>query len=353
MPVDVEPYLAIRRRAEELRSLQSLHIDITPRCNLSCVHCYYSKHQGQELGIDQFDEILAGARRLGALFVTFSGGEPTMRGDFWEILARARFLRYLVRIITNGQNIGAVEVDRLKRLGIASVGISLYSTDHSIHDRITCVPGSCRKTMRAIELLARAGLYVQIKTMLMEANWESYPRLREWARKLGDRVDCQYDPILNRRDDGDRTPEAMTLPETRLEECYRAIKETRTINKGQADPTDLSKPVCSAGRTMLYIHPTGKVFPCIDWRVAVGDLREQSIAEIWESSPELEKIRSLTLRDFTTCSTCPLVSVCPICPGQAAMHDGNTFTPSPAVCRRVAVATRVFGAPPDGACEKA
>ena len=99
-------------------------------------------------------------------------------------------------------------------------------------------------------------------------------------------------------------------------------------------------PTCSAGRAALYIDPEGQVFPCLEWEEPCGDLREQSLSEIWTTAEVFLRARSMTRASFSGCTSCENFSFCNICPGQAYRETGNFTGGSPTTCRDT-TATRV------------
>jgi radical SAM protein with 4Fe4S-binding SPASM domain len=90
---------------------------------------------------------------------------------------------------------------------------------------------------------------------------------------------------------------------------------------------------CSAGHTACYISPHGELWPCVQFPVVCGDLRQSRFAEIWKHSSRLAEIRSIRARDLTTCSGCGHIGTCSRCPGLAYM-EGSMYGPSSADCEK-------------------
>ncbi|MFH1371901.1 MAG: radical SAM protein, partial [Planctomycetota bacterium] len=77
----------------------------TARCNLRCLHCYSasdSSRRDSELTTTQAKSLLAGLIEINAPVVLFSGGEPLLRPDLFELLAEAKHLGLRTVISTNG-----------------------------------------------------------------------------------------------------------------------------------------------------------------------------------------------------------------------------------------------------------
>ncbi|HOY64046.1 MAG TPA: radical SAM protein, partial [bacterium] len=125
----------------------SAHFELTRRCNLRCRHCYVcGGDERREMSTEQVFRALDVLADSGTLFVTFTGGEPLVRRDFFEIAERAAEKNFAVRIFTNGTLIDEAAADRIAALNPLEVGISVYGATAETHDGITMSPGSFEKS---------------------------------------------------------------------------------------------------------------------------------------------------------------------------------------------------------------
>ena len=92
---------------------------------------------------------------------------------------------------------------RLRHLGVEQVQISVYSHRAEVHDAITKLPGSLRRTIRAIRFLKAQGLKVSIANVLMAGNFSDQPGVMALADELG--VAYTLDPTITPKMDGDRS----------------------------------------------------------------------------------------------------------------------------------------------------
>src|SRR5208282_3227502 len=76
-----------------------------------------------------------------------------------------------------------------------------------------------------------------------------------------------------------------------------------------------------------------EVFPCVQFPLSCGNVRERKFAEIWRDSKQFREVRSIRAKDLTTCSSCAHVGTCTRCPGLAYM-EGNMRGPSSADCEK-------------------
>ena len=163
----------------------SVHLDITYRCNERCVHCYLDHDDHGEMTTAEIKDILNQLSDAGVFFLTLSGGEVLMRRDFFEIVEHARRLLFNVKVKTNGVMIREPEAKRIRELGVEQVQISVYSHRPEIHDAITKLPGSLKRTIEAIRFLKSQGLKVVIANVLMASNLFDNAGVMALAKELG------------------------------------------------------------------------------------------------------------------------------------------------------------------------
>ena len=314
----------------------SVHLDVTYRCNERCVHCYLDHDDHGEMTTAEIFDVFAQLADAGVFFLTLSGGEVFMRRDFLEIVERARKLLFNVKVKTNGVMIHEKEAATLCQLGVEQVQISVYSHRPEAHDAITKLPGSLKRTIRAIRFLKSQGLKVTIANVLMAGNFSDQAGVIALAKELG--VLYTLDPTITPKMDGDTSILALRIPGSDLKQVFHNQELVGNVEEFCAPPPApgedaLDSFPCSAGHTACYISPYGDVFPCVQFPLPSGNVRRQKFLDIWRHSPQLEEVRSIRARDLPTCSTCSHVGTCTRCPGLAYM-EGNMRGPSTADCEK-------------------
>jgi radical SAM protein with 4Fe4S-binding SPASM domain len=314
----------------------AIHLDITYRCNERCVHCYLDHDDHGELTTAEIKDVLNQLAEAGVFFLTLSGGEVFMRRDFFEILEHARRLMFNVKVKTNAVMIGVEEAERLRGLNVDTIQISLYSHRAEVHDAITKLPHSFERTIKGIEFLRDQGLRVTIANVLMTANLSDQAGTQKLAAELG--VHYTLDPTITPMMDGDMGVLALRIPGEELGEVFRNSALVPNQDEFCAPPPppteeDLEGYSCSAGHSFCYISPYGDVFPCVQFPLPTGNIREQKFLDIWNFSPQMKEVRSIQARDLTTCSSCSHMASCTRCPGLAYM-EGNMRGPSTADCEK-------------------
>lgn len=314
----------------------SVQLDLTYRCNERCVHCYLDHNDHGEMTTAEIKDLLDQLADAGVFFLTISGGEILMRKDFFEILEYARVKLFSVKLKTNAVMIHEKEARRITSLGVESVQVSIYSHRPEVHDAITKLPGSLERSLDAIRFLRACGLHVIIANVLMRLNASDYPGVKALAAELG--VEFTMDPTITPMMDGDRSVLSLNVEEDLLKEVFRDQSLVGNVEEFCAPPVGrdedaLDSLPCSAGHTACYVSPYGDVYPCVQFPLPSGNVRRSTFLDIWRNSPQLNEVRSITLRELPSCSSCAHGATCTRCPGLAYM-EGNMRGPSYQDCQK-------------------
>jgi len=324
-------------KALKLNVPLSVQLDLTYRCNERCVHCYLDHEDHGEMTTAEIKHVLDEMADAGVFILTLSGGEILLRKDFFELLEYARLkLMFCVKLKTNAILIRQPEAARIRELGVESVQISIYSHRPEVHDAITLVPGSLQRSVQAIRFLKSQGLRVVMANVLMVQNAQDYPGVRALAGELG--VECTLDPTITPMMDGDRSVLSLGVDQDALRQVFRDASLVGDVDEfcaipDPAEKSELENLPCSAGHTTCYVSPYGDVFPCVQFPLPTGNVRQQRFIDIWRHSDSMNEVRSIRVKDLSTCTQCTHVSSCSRCPGLAFM-EGNMRGPSSQDCEK-------------------
>jgi radical SAM protein with 4Fe4S-binding SPASM domain len=337
---------ALNHRALRQGVPLSVHLDVTYRCNERCEHCYLDHDGHDEMTTSEIRSLLDQLADAGVFFLTISGGEPLIRRDCFEIIEYARTLRFNVKLKTNAVLIRRKEARRLRELNVEQVQISVYSHRPEVHDGISKLPGSLKRTLAAIRLLKSHGLKVTMANVLMKSNFEDREGVRQMAGELG--AHYTLDPTITPMMDGNTSVLSLRLRSDSLRSVFQDSNLVGDVAKFCAPPPPVDDGVlegypCSAGHTACYVSPRGELYPCVQFPISCGNVREQSFIDIWRNSPQLLEVRSIRGKDLTTCSSCHHLGGCTRCPGLAYM-EGNMRGPSSADCEKSFVRTGIVSA---------
>ena len=153
-------------------------------CNCHCIHCYASGEElanNKELSTDEWKKVIDKLKDAGIPQITFTGGEPTVRGDLVELVDYSKW--FMTRLNTNGILLSEKLCNDLRKASLDSVQITLYSSNAAIHNLL--VGGDHFKdTVNGIKNAVKAGLDVSINTPLCSLN-KDYLETVKFAESLG------------------------------------------------------------------------------------------------------------------------------------------------------------------------
>ena len=323
----------LMRRADRACQPVSVLVELTWWCPLGCRHCY-CESPGEELETADWTRVLGEVRAAGALFVTFSGGEPLARTDALDIAAEARRLGFGVRMLTSGQLLDDEAARRIAELGFLSVELSLYGARPETHNAITRLPSSFDRTLAAARALRARDVPVMFKVPLLAPTLPEAAEILALARGLG--AGCGFDPIIVPRRDGGRDPLMLRPGPEALAASLSALARELPPKQG-AGPTVAALPecqsLCTAGTRTARIAPDGTVYACVLYNVPAGNVQRQSFGDIWKTSPELLRLRARTPRDLAPeCQACPDWQRCGRCSAAALLEHGDDGARLEAAC---------------------
>jgi radical SAM protein with 4Fe4S-binding SPASM domain len=136
--------------------------------------------------------------------------------------------------------------------------------------------------------------------------------------------------------DGNRSILDLGVDQDALRQVFRDASLVGDVDEfcaipAKAGESELDATPCSAGHTACYVSPYGEVFPCVQFPLPTGNVRQQRFVDIWRHSEQMNEVRSIRLKDLTTCPSCSHVGNCTRCPGLAYL-EGNMRGPSSQDC---------------------
>lgn len=314
-------------------------IELTPRCNLQCVHCYINEPAGdpairqRELTTDEFRRVIDQIVDAGCFWLLLTGGEPFVRPDALDIYTYAKQKGLLITLFTNGTTITPPITDYLAEWPPFAIEITLYGYTKETYERVTGIPGSYQRCRRGIDLLVERGLPLRLKTMALTLNRHELDDMQAFADRLG--VEFRFDPTLNLRLDGGQQPAACRLSPQEVvaldlgsDKRVQAWREFIDQYSGPSPQPELLYQ-CGAGVQSFHIDAFGELSLCLMARQPGYDLRQGTFQEGWQF---LAEARSQRRTAASPCQTCNLSGICDVCPGVARMEHGDPEQPVPYLC---------------------
>lgn len=332
--------------------LTSLQIELTSRCNERCIHCYIPhENKLSDIDPDLFYDVLDQCRDMGLLNITLSGGEPMLHKNFPEFLRKAKDYDFSLNILSNLTLLNNDIIAEMKANRLSSVQVSLYSMKEEIHDTITRVPGSYRKTKAAILKLIENNIPLQINCPTMKQNKNCFVDVMNWAHEHKLRADsdyvmmARYDHTTGNLDNRLSLEEAGEVISGIIANDHDYREEILNADFDAAVTKDTSSDiVCGVCIASICMVANGNVYPCAGWQDYVcGNLREQSLRAIWENSPKVKYLRGLRKKDFPRCLNCPDKAFCAMCMVRNANEDpsGDPLKINTHFCRVAALNRKI------------
>jgi radical SAM protein with 4Fe4S-binding SPASM domain len=344
---------AVQASAFARRQPLNVTLELTLRCNIRCLHCYTLDRDeprpaaacggGEpaskpELSRDEVLALLGDLRAAGCLFLTLTGGEIFSYPHLYEVLDRARELHFAVQLLTNGTLLGPGVAGRLAGYpNLLGMSVSLYGATAAVHDGITQMPGSWRRTWEGIERLRARGIAVRLKFIVMKQNAHEVAAMRAEADRRGHAY--LVDVTITSRHDGTRGSLGTRLEPAQLADLYRG--PLRDLVPARAHPVTDERFACNCARGNCAISSSGDVLPCISVPWPAGNVRDRPFLDIWRTSPVFQRIRGLRLADYPSCAPCPDKSFCTRNRGAAFTASGSYTGIDPFVCRTAAVTREI------------
>jgi radical SAM protein with 4Fe4S-binding SPASM domain len=295
--------------------LETVYWICTQACNLRCTYCYQSaaRRRPNELTTDEALQLVDQVVELGADTFIFTGGEPFVRPDLFEIASHSREAGLQTNLITNGSYVDGSTVDSVAAT-FHSVTISL---DHGLPEHHDCNrgDGTWLKSVEAIDLLIEAGVNVEINSTLSREGLDEVRELLAFVRRrrIGDHRIVPQFPMGRaqgrRARRGELTPEQLLGLNERMQEAAAAAH--CSLEEGSLEGSGGSKMLrrnhCGAGLSEIAVDPEGWVYPCklLQYpQFRTDNVRDRSLTEIVANHPRLRAARANVVEKLHPCKTC-------------------------------------------------
>jgi radical SAM protein with 4Fe4S-binding SPASM domain len=324
--------------------LKKLQIEITPKCNLRCKHCYvYSEENQKEMEIptDKMKDVIVQAKKVGTEVVSLTGGEPFLREDIFDILTYINSKNMATIILSNGTLIDQEIAEKLSTLRNIYMAISLDGPKEA-HESLRDVKGCFSKTLRGIKNLMSYGVPLRINFMVNRYVLGKSKELIRTLKELGYDKPPRLGIILNL---GRAQSNNVCVTVAEFAEEYRkyweAIKEFLGLKKYPVKALEGNN--CGVGEDSLAITSEGNIIPCPPLNrepFILGNIYCDKLSDVWNDSEKLEKIRDINTRRNKGCMSCKFWEYCKGGCRISAMissgghADGFFNSPNPFACAR-------------------
>ena len=291
---EYEEYMTAPHRMDALVSAMTK--DGKWHCNQKCVHCYAAGQtlsDEEELSTEEWKAIIDKCRAARIPQITFTGGEPTMREDIFELISYARW--FISRLNTNGIKLTEEYCKKLHEAELDSVQITFYSSDPEAHNKLVGAD-QYQNTVNGIDNALKEGLSVSINTPLCTVN-RDYIKTLEFLHEKGVIYVTCSGMIMTGNAVTDAS-ESVQLNGEELEEILRkavaycnengmeiAFTSPGWIRQEVFEELNIPSPSCGACLSNMAITPAGNVVPCQSWLSdePLGNMLRDDWETIWDS----------------------------------------------------------------------
>jgi radical SAM protein with 4Fe4S-binding SPASM domain len=340
--------------------------NFTRQCNLRCKHCYENagpRPAPDELTTEEAKQAIDGFADAGVVALSFSGGEPLIRKDFFEVAEYANERGFYVTVASNGTLITEEVAQKMKEKGVQYVEISLDGFE-KIHDKFRGMLGAWKRAVEGIKDCIDVGLDTGVATTATHYNFKEIPKLAEFIEKdlhakrfmvfnfipvnrgkeivnqdltpkeREELLDFLYAKLIDESHKLDTFSTAPQYAVTSLKFAFGPVVATHFTNRAATEmlkgrTKSLTEFIggCGAGRLYCGMEPNGDIEPCVFIPIKVGNIREQSLIDVWRNSPILNQIRSRDV--FEGCGECKYKYICGGCRARAYAYFNELQGPDP------------------------
>lgn len=309
--------------------------ETTQACDLACVHCRACAQplrSALELNTDEAKRLIDEVKGLGAPVFVLTGGDPLKRPDIFELVEYASTHGVRISLTPSATPLLTEDaIHKLKQCGLARLAVSLDGPEAKIHDAFRRVPGSYDWTLSAVRWAREIGLPVQINTTITRHNLEYLDPMIALLEQLdivlwsvfflvptgrGSAIDLisaeEFEQVFERLYETSRRV-SFDIKSTEAQHYRRFLLQRRTEEKrkgnGQSLPPSLGTGTpdgigraprgINDGKGFVFISHLGEVFPSGFLPVSAGNVRKQSLAELYCHSPLF-----VALRDSSNLAGC-------------------------------------------------
>lgn len=320
--------------------------ELTPRCNLQCKMCYVrlTPEQmapiGRERTTAEWLDMAVQARDAGMVFLLVTGGEPTLRQDFYQLWEGLAQMGLSISINTNGTLLTPQIRELWHRLPPAQVNITLYGTCREDYQALCKNAAAFDAVEDGLLWLKQEGILVHLNTTIVPTNQHKWMQIEEFAKQRDldlrmttycfppNRRDCSCFERLTPEDAG-----RMIVADCFYREGPEAIKlRARDLDAPVQRSCDLDngEPMsCLAGRSQFWLTWDGSMTPCAMLPQPISKPFEQGFDAAWAQLKELCD----PIRLCPECAGCPHQRSCMNCAAVTFAETGRLDGKPEYMCR--------------------
>ena len=299
--------------------------EVTQACDLACVHCRASAQSNRsplELSTEEGKRLIDEIAQMQVPVFVLTGGDPIKRPDLFELIAHAGKAGVRVSLTPSATPLLTRDVIcRLKESGLARLAVSLDGSHREMHDAFRGMSGSFDRTMEAIQWANEFGLPVQINTTFSRTNVEDFDNIRAlmeskqialWSvfflvptgrGKIGDLLSAEEFEGLFAKLYRLSLRASFHIKTTEAQHYRRYVLQQQVAlrRNGNGHDTCVHEKVedtigraprgLNDGKGFVFVSHAGEVFPSGFLPFAAGNIRSESLSQIYRESPIFQQLR--------------------------------------------------------------
>jgi MoaA/NifB/PqqE/SkfB family radical SAM enzyme len=262
---------------------------VTNECNLACLHCIEESGPGKafhdELTDDQIFGVLGQMLDLEIPYLSFSGGEPMVHPRFFDMVEYVCRRNGQLKVETNGHYLTPENCERLKKSGVKAVQVSLDGASRETFNRMR-VRGDFDVALEGVRNLRSAGVPIEINYSPTKFNTHEIAMAVDLAAELG--AYSFYTGRTMYTGNAVKTWHRLAPSEAQYEDYFRVLHDKVGEYRGRMRVYFHEMGLLEELRyrlhhpaALLIVLPNGLVKLINALPFVCGDLRKQSLGEIW------------------------------------------------------------------------
>lgn len=330
--------------------------EITDACNLACKHCRAEANlvpSKEQLTTEEGKKLLNSISQVAKPIIIFTGGEPLLREDLFELISHANSLRLKPVLAPNGTLLNDAIVKKIKACGVQRVSLSIDGPDATSHNLFRGVEGAFEKTVEATKLLKKENIPFQINTTVTKSNIDKFKAIFTLVKELGavawhifllvptgraknikDQIITakEYEDILNWFYDFRKQAKNIHFKATCAPHYYRILRQRAKEEGIKVTPENFGLDAhtrgCLGGIGFCFVSHKGIVQPCGYLPIECSNVREQDFKSIWYESEIFQQLRDPNCYKGK-CGKCHYIKVCGGCRARAFTMLGDYLEEEP------------------------
>ncbi len=331
--------------------------EVTQACDLACTHCRVSpqpERDPAELSTDEGFELLDEVKRFGNPLLILTGGDLLKRPDIYHLATRSVATGLRTNITPSPTPLLTAEaIDEFKKCGISRMAMSLDGPEAPIHDAVRGLEGSYERAIFALEHARDIGLETQVHTTVTRRNLPTLGHIAEQVGEFQAKMWSLFFPVStgHPNDREELTSEDYEKVFEFLFEISKVapfeVKTTEALHyrryiaqrlksehggRGGANGRMLWRTTgVSDGRGFVFVSHTGEIYPSGFLPVSGGNVRTDSLVDVYQNSSLFCILREPTAREGK-CGYCEYHKICGGSRARAYALTGNYLEADPRCC---------------------